>query len=86
MNEVRRVLRLASWRLWFVDVFRTLLITVTVARLWCCSRIVEQVLGLKNKFDPWWRTAFYSAGGGAVVRGRVVGVLPSPPLASCCGS
>jgi hypothetical protein len=67
MNEVRRVLRLASWRLWLLDVFRTLLITVTVALvLVLLARIVEQVLGLKAKFDPWWRTGFMSAGSAAV--------------------
>src|SRR5580765_3883793 len=67
MNEVRRVLRLASWRLWLLDVFRTLLITVTVALvLVLLARIVEQVLGLKAKFDPWWRTGFISAGSAAV--------------------
>jgi hypothetical protein len=67
MNEVRRVLRLASWRLWFVDVIRTLLVTVTAALvLVLLARIVEQILGNKALFDPWWRTAFISAGSAAV--------------------
>jgi hypothetical protein len=67
MNEVRRVLRLASWRLWFLDVIRTLVVTVTVAVvLVLLARIVEQVLGLKARFDPWWRTGFLSVAGAAV--------------------
>src|SRR5881394_4433359 len=67
MNEVRRVLRLASWRLWFVDVIRTLLVTVTAALvLVLLARIVEQILGNRALFDRWWRTAFFSIGGAAV--------------------
>jgi hypothetical protein len=66
MNEVRRVLRLASWRLWFLDVIRIFLVTATVAlALVLLARIVEQVLGLKPRFDPWWRTTFIAAGSAA---------------------
>src|SRR6185436_16296438 len=66
MNEVRRVLRAASWRLYILDVFRTLLVTVTVALvLVLLARITEQVLGLTKEFAPWWKTGLISAASGA---------------------
>src|SRR5689334_1385056 len=68
MNEVRRVIRLASWRLWFLDVLRTLAVTATgVLVLLILARSTEQVLGIREKFDPYWRTAFISSAGAAVL-------------------
>src|SRR5690242_20230401 len=67
MNEVRRVIRLASWRLWFVDVIRTFMVCVTAAlALVLLARIVEKVLGLSPQFDPWWKTAWISVAGATV--------------------
>jgi len=64
MNEVRRVIRLASWRLWFVDVIRTFMVTATAAlALVLLARIVEKVLGLTPQFDQWWKTAWLGVGG-----------------------
>jgi hypothetical protein len=67
MNEVRRVIRLASWRLWFVDVIRTFMVCATAAlALVLLARIVEKVLGLSPQFGPWWKTAWLSVGGATV--------------------
>lgn len=67
MNEVRRVIRLASWRLWFVDVIRTFMVCITAAfALVLLARIVEKVLGVSPQFAPWWRIAFLSLGGAVV--------------------
>jgi hypothetical protein len=68
MNEVRRVIRLASWRLWFLDVLRTLAVTITAALiLVMLARITEQVLGIRERFEPLWRNIFIGAGAGALL-------------------
>lgn len=56
MNEVRRVVRLAAWRLWLVDAVRTLSVTATIAvTALLLAVVVERVLGLSERFAPWWR-------------------------------
>jgi hypothetical protein len=56
MNEVRRVVRLAAWRLWLVDAVRTLSVTATIAvTALLLAVVVERVFGLSERFAPWWR-------------------------------
>lgn len=68
MNEVRRVVRLAAWRLWLVDVVRTLAVTTTIAIVAILlAKITERVLGAGDRFEPWWRWGFIGAGAFAVL-------------------
>src|SRR4051794_9615317 len=67
MNEVRRVVRLAAWRLWLLDVLRTLAVTATGAlALVLIARIVERVLGLTARFAPLWLPVGLGIAGAAV--------------------
>jgi len=62
MNEVRRVVRRAAWRLWLQDVIQTLAVTATVAiSVLLLARVTERVLGLSAQFEPYWRWAFIGA-------------------------
>jgi len=84
MNEVRRVLRLASWRLFALDLFRVLAITLTGALvLAILARLTERAFGLRVLFAPYWTPAGAGLGALAVlvalvwafiVRRRAMGV------------
>lgn len=51
MNEINRVIRSASWRLWIIDLFRTLAVSMTVGLAGVLvARIVERTFGLSF---PW---------------------------------
>lgn len=68
MNEVRRVVRKAAWRLWCMDLVQTLAVTITVAlAALLLARVTEQVLGIRERFEPWWRWAWMGAGGAALL-------------------
>jgi hypothetical protein len=68
MTEVRRVVRRAAWRLWLVDVVRTLSVTTTIAIVGILlAKVTERVLGAADRFEPWWQWGFIGAGVFAVV-------------------
>ncbi len=68
MNQVRRVVRRAAWRLWAVDLAATLAVTTTaVLAMLLVARVVERVLGLTSQFAPWWRWAWIAGAGLAVL-------------------
>jgi hypothetical protein len=68
MNEVRRVVRKASWRLLLIDFFRTLSVTVTVGlAAVLITRLVERAFGLMDTIGPWWPEIFAGAGGAALL-------------------
>ncbi|MCC6660471.1 MAG: hypothetical protein IT437_06250 [Phycisphaerales bacterium] len=58
MNEVRRVIRSAAWRLLVLDLFRTLLVTASAAVTGLLVlRLVQQVFGLAFTHGQWWQYA-----------------------------
>ncbi|HYE62518.1 MAG TPA: hypothetical protein VD997_11040 [Phycisphaerales bacterium] len=68
MNEVRRVVRRAAWRLWLQDVFQTLAVTTTISvTAILLARATQQVFGLSQQFAPWWKWGFIGAGAFAIV-------------------
>lgn len=61
MNDIRRVLRAAAWRLGFVAFLRTLIVVLAVGLLGAIVlRLVQQVFRLEI---PWQDVAVYSAAG-----------------------
>lgn len=68
MNEIRRVLKAAAWRLWLIDFFRVLAVTLTGAVVAMIAvRIVQQVFGLDITWPQGWGRLFAGAAGAAVV-------------------
>jgi hypothetical protein len=68
MTEVRRVVRRAAWRLWLVDVVRTLSVTTTIAIVAILlAKVTERVLGAADRFEQWWQWGFIGAGAFAVI-------------------
>ncbi len=72
MNEINRVIRSASWRLWVIDLFRTLAVSLTVGLAGVLiARVVERTFGLSF---PWMRPygGIFAAVGAAVGIAAVV--------------
>ncbi|HYF15838.1 MAG TPA: hypothetical protein VD971_12285 [Phycisphaerales bacterium] len=68
MTEVRRVVRAAGRRLFFIDTLHALAITLSIAMgLAILARVAERVLGLSTAFAPWWQWIFVGGGALAVV-------------------
>ena len=58
MQEVRRVLRKAAYRLFILDLFRTLVIAVSAGlSALIVLRFVQQIFGLSITGTDWWRAA-----------------------------
>lgn len=75
MNEIRRVVRIASWRLVLIDAFRILAVALTVGvTLVFLARLTERVFGLASTFDPLWSRIFIYTGA-AVVLATVAAAL-----------
>jgi hypothetical protein len=68
MNEIRRVLKVAAWRLLVLDLFRTLAVTATagVGAL-ILLLLAERIFGLAVAFPDQWLQAAAAAAGGAVL-------------------
>jgi len=72
MNEINRVIRSASWRLWVIDLFRTLAVSLTVGLAGVLiARVVERTFGLSFS---WMRPygGIFAAVGAAVGFAAVV--------------
>ena len=70
MNEVRRVIRTAAWRLLTLDLLRTLLVTATAAvGALLALRVVQQVFGLEFTSTQWWRYAGIAGTGALAAAG-----------------
>lgn len=68
MNEINRVLKIAAWRLFITDLFRTLTITFTGVVLALIGlRLAQQLFGLDLVWPGDWMRAFAAAAGLAVV-------------------
>ncbi len=68
MNEIKRVLKLAAWRLFVLDLFRTLAITCSAAILALVGLLMaERIFGLEVSWPQNWTRAFAAAAGAAVV-------------------
>ena len=68
MNEIRRVLKAAAWRLLILDVFRTLAVTLSAAvGALILLLLVQRIFGLEIDFQRDWTRLFAAAAGGAVV-------------------
>ena len=67
MNEIRRVLKVAAWRLLVLDLFRTLAVTATAAvGALILLLLAERVFGLAVAFPGDWARAAAGVAGGAV--------------------
>src|SRR6185369_5227359 len=68
MNEIRRVLRTAAWRLFGLDFFRTLTVTATAAIVALIGVLLaERIFGLNVTWPDLWVKLFMVAAGSAVV-------------------
>src|SRR5687768_11690322 len=68
MNEIRRVLKVAAWRLLVLDLFRTLAVTATAAvGALILLLLAERVFGLAVAFPGDWARAAAGVAGGAVL-------------------
>lgn len=68
MNDIRRVLRAASWRLLLQDWLSTFAVTLAIALgAVLITRIVERTFGLVRTFEPVWPKIFIWAPVGVVV-------------------
>ncbi len=67
MQEIKRVLRSAAWRLFLLDLVRTLTVAASagVAAL-IVLRLVQQVFGLHLSAGTWWSAAGIAAGAAAL--------------------
>lgn len=83
MNEINRVIRSASWRLWFIDLFRTVAVSLTIGLAGVLiGRVVERTFGLSF---PWMRPygGIFAAVGAAVGLAAVVwSIVPRKKSAS----
>lgn len=72
MNEIRRVLRQAAWRLLVIDFFRVLAVTLTAAvAAVICVRLAQQIFGLEIVWPGDWMRIFAGAAAGAVLAAAV---------------
>lgn len=72
MQDIRRVLGSAARRLFLLDFFRVLAVTLTVGLVaLLVARLVERTFGLASIFDPLW-TRIWAGTGLAVVAGALV--------------
>lgn len=72
MNEINKVVKRAAWRLWLIDFWRTLAITLTIALAGVfITRLVERIFGLSLTFAPIWKYIFAGAGA-AVLLGSLI--------------
>ena len=68
MNEIKRVLKIAAWRLFVLDLFRTFAITVSAALLGLIGLLlVERIFGLNVTWPRDWERALGVAAAAAVV-------------------
>lgn len=68
MNEIRRVLKAAAWRLLVIDLFRTLAVTLSAAvGTLIAVLLVQRIFGLELRWPGDWSWLFAAAAGGAVV-------------------
>lgn len=68
MNDIRRVLRAASWRLLMQDWLSTFVVTLTIAlAAVLLTRVVERTFGLVRTFEPLWPKIFLAAPVGVIV-------------------
>src|SRR5262245_49355335 len=68
MNEIRRVLKLAAWRLLVIDCFRVLAATLTAAvGVLIAVRIAEQIFGLNIQWPGDWLRLFGGGVGAALL-------------------
>src|SRR5215471_14412815 len=66
MNEIKRVLKIAAWRLFVLDLFRTLAITASAAVLCLIGLLLaERIFGLKVEWPGQWVRAFGAAAAAA---------------------
>jgi len=64
MNEIRRVLRTAAWRLFVLDLFRTLTVTATAAIVALIGVLLaERIFGLNVSWPDTWVRLFAVAAG-----------------------
>lgn len=76
MDEIRRVVRAASVRLWVLDFLRVLALTLTVGlSALLVTRIVEKLLGYAKDFAPLWPRIFLWTGVAVVVIAAAWSVL-----------
>src|SRR6185295_7176524 len=67
MDDIRRVLRLASWRLYALDLLRTLAVMLTVGLTGILiARLVEKLFGYNTLIEPLWPRIFAYTGGGVL--------------------
>src|SRR5262245_58406927 len=58
MNEIKRVLKLAAWRLFVLDLFRTLAITASAGILCLIGLLLaERIFGVEVTSQNWLRAA-----------------------------
>jgi hypothetical protein len=72
MNEIKRVLKIAAWRLFILDLFRTLAITSAAAVLGLIGLLMAQrIVGLDVSWPTDWERAFGAAAGAALVAAMI---------------
>src|SRR5436190_6847616 len=72
MNEIRRILRVAAWRLLIIDFFRVLAITTTAAIAGLIGvRFAQQIFGLSVAWPQDWFRLFAGVAGLAVLAALV---------------
>ena len=68
MNEIRRVLKIAAWRLLVLDLFKTLALTTTAAVIALIGVLLaERIFGLDVQWPATWLKLFGAAAGSALV-------------------
>lgn len=68
MDDIRRVLKAASWRMWVQSFLNALVVTSTVGfGLLLATRIVEKVMGYSKDVGPYWPRIFLWTGVGVLV-------------------